>query len=227
MEGVGYIYFAQAEDQPLYKIGMTIREPLKRVKGMSTGCPYKLHIVGWFEAIDPMKAERRVHKELHEYRTKGEWFQLETSQVIKLLEKYRSVYDVTLNFERYYSTVAKPVNNAIECDSPNNINSILVLISKIDKDGITVKTEKCPFCGKQHNHGTGGVEAPIEVVGEFKTLGHRIAHCDSRNICITLPNGARVSNNDGYYLGLTKINPDAKISKGSTNVKGYIRATGK
>ncbi len=43
----GYIYFFQAVDHNLFKIGRTSRSPQSRLKSL-TGCPYQLELVGVF-----------------------------------------------------------------------------------------------------------------------------------------------------------------------------------
>lgn len=51
--------------------------------------------------------------------------------------------------------------------------------------GVIGVTERCLFCGKKHLHG----------IGE----GHRVAHCVD-SVELTLPDGRKISNRDGYIL---------------------------
>ena len=102
------------------------------------------------------------------------------------MRKFGALYDVTLGSRGY---------DVIE-------TKYLVLRCEVAKDGISVTTEKCPFCGKKHQHGTGGkdYEKRLKRVEGISILGHRVAHCIKQPVELILPNGVKVNNKDGYYL---------------------------
>ena len=81
----------------------------------------------------------------------------------------------------------------------------LVLRSKVQRDQIGVITEKCPFCGERHRHGSGGRNwrEDIQVVDGISTLGHRGKHCVVSGVRLKLPTGQVVCNDDGYFLGIS------------------------
>lgn len=67
-----YVYFVQAEDGGLIKIGTAI-SPLHRLKTMQTGCPLKLSLIGLADGNRLL--ERRLHKQFVDTRVHGEWFE--------------------------------------------------------------------------------------------------------------------------------------------------------
>lgn len=70
----GFLYFIQAKEGGPIKIGYSATEAgvLERLKGMQTGNPSDLVLRNAFPgtALD----ERRLHRELEEWRVRGEWF---------------------------------------------------------------------------------------------------------------------------------------------------------
>lgn len=184
----GYIYFIQAEDRNIFKIGYSRNNPKNRIKVLQNGSPYDLYLRHYFYTIDCVVAEEKIHKHLSKYPSNREWFFVTPLQIAKALDYFSEYIDVALESKRF-SVIG---------------NRFLVLKSKVADDSITVTTEKCPFCGKRHYHGTGGVDYKnhIERTEGISTLGHRVAHCTIRNVEFILPNDVVVNNNDGYYLGI-------------------------
>jgi hypothetical protein len=77
----------------------------------------------------------------------------------------------------------------------------LVLECKTAKDQAV--TEKCPFCERKHFHGAGRrYQQHVTTVEGINVLGHRVAHCVEQPVELILPNGVKVNNDDGYYLGI-------------------------
>lgn len=66
-----FVYFIQGEDEGPIKIGAAI-DPVKRMRGMQTGYPYKLRIL----ATHPggYTFERYLHWYLWRYKIRGEWY---------------------------------------------------------------------------------------------------------------------------------------------------------
>lgn len=184
----GYIYFIQAEDRNIFKIGFSKNNPRNRIKGLQNGSPYDLFLRHYFYTIDCVAAEAKIHSYLSKYPSNREWFFVTPLQISKVIDYCYKYVDVALESKRF---------SVLE-------NKYLVLKSKVANDLITVVTEKCPFCGEKHYHGTGGVDYIkfIEITEGITTLGHRVAHCTNRNVEFILPNNIVVNNNDGYYLGV-------------------------
>lgn len=184
----GYIYFFQAAGQNLFKIGRTSKSPQSRRRSLDTGCPYDLEILGVLQTIDIIEAENIIHEYLKEFRVskRKEWFQAEKGIIVEAMQRFGAMYDVALG-NRDYKVIK---------------DKYLVLRCEVAKDGIDIVTEKCPFCGKRHHHGTGGQDclSHIESIEGIFTLGHRVAHCIEQSIELILPNGTKVNNSDGYYL---------------------------
>ena len=74
----GCIYMMNARGTNLYKIGMTTSTRLlERAKENGTGCPYPLDVIMAFPVRDAQSAEKRIHRAMGNYRTRGEWFKLD------------------------------------------------------------------------------------------------------------------------------------------------------
>jgi Meiotically Up-regulated Gene 113 (MUG113) protein len=184
----GCIYFFQAIGEDLFKIGRTSKSPLDRRKGL-TGCPYELELVGVLESVDTYAAERSIHRYLTPYRvsTRKEWFRAPKEVITEAMKKFQAVYDVAF-VKRNYRVIE---------------GKYLVLDCKIGRDQVQVKTEKCPFCGRRHFHGAGrDYRGHVTTVEGISVLGHRVAHCVEQPVELILPNGLKVNNDDGYYLGI-------------------------
>jgi hypothetical protein len=184
----GYIYFFQAIGEDLFKIGRTSKSPQSRRKGL-TGCPYELELVGILESVDTHAAERSVHRYLKPYRVSArkEWFRAPKEVITEAMNKFQAMYDVAFG-KRNYRVIGR---------------KYLVLDCKVGRDQVQVRTEKCPFCGRKHFHGAGGdYRGHVTTVEGISVLGHRVAHCVEQPVELILPNGLKVNNDDGYYLGI-------------------------
>jgi len=184
----GYVYFIQAEDRNIFKIGFSKNHPRTRIRSLQNGSPYDLYLRYFFYSIDCKSAEDKVHKYLEDTPKKREWFFISPAQLVKAINYFHSTIDVALDSNDYKVVSGK----------------YLVLKSLVHNDSITVVTEKCPFCGHKHSHGTGGKDYKnfIEIHEGISTLGHRTAHCTTKDIEFITPNGTVVNNKDGYYLGI-------------------------
>jgi|TARA_Y100000296_G_C5011192_1_gene175190 hypothetical protein len=68
------VYLIKAENTKRYKIGTT-QDVENRIKGIQTGCPYKLRLV---KSISGDKyTEDRIHNKYNKYRVQGEWFEFD------------------------------------------------------------------------------------------------------------------------------------------------------
>jgi hypothetical protein len=126
--------------------------------------------------------------ELKDRRVRREWFQIESEELAQLMAELKVELDIALENRDFVVVDGR----------------YLILRCSVGHDDIAVTTEKCPFCGRKHHHGTGGKNwrGHVEIREGRKTLGHRVAHCGERGISIMLPDGRRVTNDDGYYLGV-------------------------
>lgn len=185
----GWIYFFEAVGQDLFKIGRTRKGPQMRAKA-STMCPHDLNLLGVVESVDIVEAEKKVHHDLRNYRVspKKEWFRAPKAVIVETMEKLQAIYDIALSSKNYRVVEGR----------------YLVLDCKLSRDWVTVKTEKCPFCGRRHTHGAGGRKdlTPIRRIEGVSTIGHRVAHCVEQPVELILPSGKRVTNDDGYFLGV-------------------------
>jgi hypothetical protein len=70
--GVGFVYFIQAEDGGLIKIGWALN-PAKRLRDLQIGSPVKLKILA---TVEGRRADEAwLHRVFHDSRRHGEWFE--------------------------------------------------------------------------------------------------------------------------------------------------------
>jgi len=71
----GFVYFAGVgEPQPIWvKIGWSKSDPAKRIKGLQTGCPMPIRLLGFVISTQGLEAD--LHNVLADYRAEGEWFE--------------------------------------------------------------------------------------------------------------------------------------------------------
>lgn len=70
---MGYVYFIQAEDSGLIKIGRAA-DPIRRLAAMQTGSAEPLRILRTIRAADDKALERDMHRRFSNCRVRGEWF---------------------------------------------------------------------------------------------------------------------------------------------------------
>lgn len=81
------IYIFKNMQYPILKIGMS-DNPLKRMKSVQGAAGFELEF--YFESepvINPATIERLIHKELKDYRTGGEWFDIDAEEALKIVKK--------------------------------------------------------------------------------------------------------------------------------------------
>jgi hypothetical protein len=65
----GFTYFVQSDEGGPVKIGFSVK-PIERLKGLQTGSPVKLKILGLINEDQ----EDKLHNKFHNFRLHGEWF---------------------------------------------------------------------------------------------------------------------------------------------------------
>ena len=70
----GFVYFAAIGDpQPVYlKVGFSRFDPRQRVRGLQTGCPFPIRLLGFVMGCRAQEAE--IHDVFCQYHVRGEWF---------------------------------------------------------------------------------------------------------------------------------------------------------
>ena len=82
-----YIYIIGA-DKPPYKVGIS-KNPERRLKNLQTASPHKLriHVKQPTDAVKVKQLETLIHRNLSNYHTLGEWFNLDLEK-LKLQIEY-------------------------------------------------------------------------------------------------------------------------------------------
>jgi hypothetical protein len=100
-----YIYLIRQQNQNLYKIGVS-KDPEKRRSALQTGSPIKEEIIYTFKTDYAFKVERVFqnrykHLQLLEGfdKLEGEWFQLETFQVLSFIPDCRKIENSIINLQ--------------------------------------------------------------------------------------------------------------------------------
>ena len=97
------------------KIGSAIN-PIERVSGLQTGCPYDCNIV----AVSDVD-ERDAHEEYCNLRRRGEWFDWTTGEIAgDLVEQYMDVYgdDTEMPWSECAATIGGSVAKAKSMSRP-------------------------------------------------------------------------------------------------------------
>src|SRR5262249_3796071 len=105
-EVLDYLYaIRETGSDGFIKIGIS-DEPLKRLKGVQTGNPRKLELIGVCPVLEAARIENSAHENLKEYRMKGEWFS--PAPVVRrfiewhMLQPFKPGH-LKLSFEEYYT----------------------------------------------------------------------------------------------------------------------------
>jgi predicted GIY-YIG superfamily endonuclease len=79
---MNYIYLIENEisDSKVYKIGYT-NNLKKRLTELNTGNPGKLSLLKYFETKIPTKLEKVLHNRYKSKKIKGEWFELDDTDI--------------------------------------------------------------------------------------------------------------------------------------------------
>lgn len=83
-ERSGYLYIVRSGLSNQYKIGRT-NNFQKRLKTLQTSCAVQLTVVKTFFSFDAVSLEKTAHEKFAHFRQKGEWFELNCSQLTQLL----------------------------------------------------------------------------------------------------------------------------------------------
>jgi hypothetical protein len=85
---ISYVYFIGIEGSNLVKIGYTSNSPQKRLSNLQVGSPHKLYLIRHLSVLDPVEAERVIHKDLQQYRKQGEWFDLPDGYLTEYIDLF-------------------------------------------------------------------------------------------------------------------------------------------
>ena len=80
------VYFIQAGDENVFKIGITNGSPSKRLAMLQTGNHLPLTVYAFMSVSEPKEVEARLHSQYGDRRMAGEWFNLTPQEVDRILE---------------------------------------------------------------------------------------------------------------------------------------------
>lgn len=90
----GYVYLLQCNEY--FKIGQTKDDVKKRLSSIQVGCPYDIHLISFFESVDPKYDELTIHTKLAGYKKRGEWYCLPKRIIEQKSEWFRPYTFVSL-----------------------------------------------------------------------------------------------------------------------------------
>lgn len=76
------IYLIKQQDTNFYKIGVTKKEPIKRLKELQTGNGNELILIKVFQSSFAYKVERSLHLHFKDKSVNLEWFLLEENDLL-------------------------------------------------------------------------------------------------------------------------------------------------
>ena len=111
------IYLIKAEETNLYKIGYTAGTTEDRIKGLQTGCPYKLSTV--IDVDGSLQKEKCLQKTFEKYKKQGEWFELNEKTLKKVCEEMKtkkSKDENGITLEEYRDMYERFIREENSCD---------------------------------------------------------------------------------------------------------------
>lgn len=94
----GYVYLLiDADSSPeKYKIGITMKNPTKRVKQLQTGSSGEIYFLKKYKSIFYRKIEGFLHRKYFIYKCSGgkEWFELPDEEVKNFLEECKKIEEI-------------------------------------------------------------------------------------------------------------------------------------
>lgn len=79
---MSFVYLICDPKNEYYKIGVTTGTIENRIKKLQTGNGTELHVTSWFKTSQPFKLEKLLHSKFGSKRQSGEWFALDTPDII-------------------------------------------------------------------------------------------------------------------------------------------------
>lgn len=101
------VYFLANEEERLSPIKIGRTNPLKdRMSELQTGDPVRLRLLEYIEAREDAFLEAQLHREFHQKRRSGEWFDIEAEAIVPFLSKagaaaYVPPEDAVVEFKSY------------------------------------------------------------------------------------------------------------------------------
>jgi hypothetical protein len=134
----GFIYVIQSIATKMIKIGFSVM-PEGRVKGLQTGSPDKLKLLGKWPGT--MYDEKRIHRFLRQHRKHGEWFEVDFERAAFVIREVTRPWTPL-------DALQSDLNQAIEAGLSARIGE------QVSKDGqtpvLTIQlwnVSRCPDCG--------------------------------------------------------------------------------
>ena len=125
------IYIIQCRDSDYYKIGMT-GDVYKRLHSLQDGCPYELRLIGDWCVADACSLEVYIHDIFHNYRIRGEWYELSNYHLERLVNSLKKEVKYAnrlhdLSKETVYRIYYCPTSARVELKEPsyNWVDSLL------------------------------------------------------------------------------------------------------
>ena len=96
---MGYVYLLleiDRSDNESYKIGISKRDPAKRVKELQTGNPNTISVARMYQSDNYLKVEKWLHKKYSYLKTEAnnEWRMLEPEHVFSFIEDCKEADDI-------------------------------------------------------------------------------------------------------------------------------------
>ena len=176
------IYFIGIQGTSYVKVGKAV-SPTKRLATLSTAHPVDLSLLRVIKTYGPTEdsiLERRIHSYLEEFRVKREWFEIDSNKLNETVNHFENSEQYRLNpvLEGRYICL----RTSVQREADGNLYTV---------------TETCFFCHVKHLH--GAIDS-VQIIDGIHTYGHRVAHCQPRDVRRRHPNGIALCNNYGYYL---------------------------
>ena len=96
---MGLIYLI-TNDYIHYKIGYTNKSINERISSIQTGNSEQIDIIKTFNSIHCSYIEKMLHKQFHDKRIKGEWFELNDNDIKTFESSCKKYHDIANLLQR-------------------------------------------------------------------------------------------------------------------------------
>ncbi len=180
MQGVYFIHAPELEQASLFKIGWS-KDVHRRLSQFQTGSLVNLEVYAVILTNDK-KIEKRIHKAMFKYRTRGEWFEITTSQVDVICAIINEFVELDDENEEWVPSVESNEDLHESIDSKDNIVSDNETDEEyLQEDSVESSTEEVEVVKKV-------VKKPKPFVCKkcrkgFEKRHHLEKHINKKNAC--------------------------------------------
>ena len=87
----GWVYVIRMSETDYYKVGVSLTDPVQRLKDLQIGNPVDLALVATSPQEQPYQIETELHAALDEHSVRGEWFKMSQEAILRVFRDYTTM----------------------------------------------------------------------------------------------------------------------------------------